>query len=128
MRELTDVLQNGQDWFDESNDAKLRKLGRDLFLSFFHSGVSARIQARSARNNEYFLDLFVKVPRTLGLRTSGLLGSPDGDRRNDLFARGENDTPLPLNYRDRDLYPHLVTCKNVLISCNSSCNKCSREF
>ena len=121
MRELTNVLQNGQDWYDDLNDAKLKRLGRDLYLSFFQSGVSARIQARSARNNDYFLDLFVKVPQTLGLRISGFLGSPDGDRGNDLFARGENNAPLPLNYRDRDLYPHLVTCKKTSLYSSHAC-------
>ena len=111
MRELTNILQNGQDWFDESNNVKLRKFGKDFYLSFFQVGVSASVRANYARNNEYYFDLFAKVPRTVGSRTGGFLGTPDGNRRNDLYARGEKNNPLPLHYRDRALYPHMLTCK-----------------
>ena len=117
MRELTDMLQNGQKWIDDSCSAKLKSLGREMYLSFFQTRVSARIRANSAGNNEYYFDLFVKVPQALGLRVSGFLGSPDGDRTNDLFARDGN-TSLPLSYGDRQLYPHLVTCKVCMVIAN----------
>ena len=115
MRELTNTLQDGQEWIDDSCSAKLKRLGREIYLSFFQSCVSARIRANSAGNNEYYFDLFVKVPRALGLRVSGFLGSPDGDSTNDLFARDGNSS-LPLSYGDRLLYPHLVTCKVHLLA------------
>ena len=115
MQEITHLLQTGP--CHDDNEVMLKTLGRDIFLSFYQSGVSARIRANSAGNREYYFDLFVKVPRTLGLRTSGFLGSPDGDITNDLFERKQND-PLPPYYGDRQLYSHLITCKTHESSLN----------
>ena len=112
MREITNELRNGpcEAWSDYSNDVLIKNLGREVFLSFSQSGVSARVEARSAGIDERYLNLFVKVPRSLGLRVSGFLGSPDDDILNDLFARNQA-TSLPRHYKDAQLFPHMMTCK-----------------
>ena len=126
MREITNELHNGpcEAWSDYSNDAMIKNLGREIFLSFFQSGVSARIEANSVGSNEHYLNLYVKVPHSLGLRVSGFLGSPDDNEVNDLFARNQA-TPLPLHYKDDQLFPHMMTCKRQTSVC---CQQCSFYF
>ena len=108
--EITHLLQDGQDWYDSTNETRLIRRGNDLTIAFFELGIEVKGEVRHTGHREYYLNVFARVPRSLASRTRGFLGNPDGDRSNDLFAKGTS-TFLPAHFGDSSLYPHLLSCK-----------------
>ena len=123
--DITEQLQNGNQWLHPSQDALLTRNGNSLSAAMYKSGISLRADIGFFGNGEYYMNVQVKIPKRYGHRPRGFYGSPDGDQNNELFARGET-SPIPPPFRDRRLYPYLLTCK--LYSLRPICNISSFQY
>ena len=108
-QEITELLVNGQPWYDEEGRAVLIRSGNQLTASFFDSGI-ALIAHVYPFGGEYYMNFQLQVPLSYSGRTQGMLGNLDGDPTNDFYRRGET-IPLPNSISERDLLEEFKTCE-----------------
>ena len=109
--EITQDLTEGQVWLDSTRKSSLRRNGNKLTAAFFETGIVLVIRRQRFEQN-YFLNFEIYIPKDeFSMKTRGLLGNLDRDPTNDLKRRN-SQTPLPNELNDRQLYDHLLTCKN----------------
>ncbi len=111
--DITDQLQNGQPWLHSSKDALLTRNGNTLKALMFEAGIAVEGSV-NLYSGDYYMNVRMKVPPTYGSRPRGFCGSPDGNNRNELYARNATSPILP-PYSDRQLYPYLLTCKWISV-------------
>lgn len=112
--DITDQLQNGQPWLHSSKDALLTRNGNTLKALMFEAGIAVEGSVNLFYSGDYYMNVRMKVPPTYGSRPRGFCGSPDGNNRNELYARNATSPILP-PYSDRQLYPYLLTCKWISV-------------
>ena len=109
--DITDQLQNGQPWLHPTQDALLTRTGNSLKAAMYKSGFSIKADIGFFRNREYFMNVRLYVPKSYRSRPRGFCGTPDRNRGNELYVKGET-TPISGPLTDRRLYRPLLTCKS----------------
>ena len=110
--EITAQLQDGLPWEDATGNAVLTRNGNSLTAAFYESGVVLIGFVFPVATGEYYMNFQVRVPHSYRGSTRGLLGNFDGNPSNEFYRKGET-TPLPDGISERELYPHLLTCKTL---------------
>ena len=117
--EITQDLEEGKVWFDETKKSSLKRNGQELTAAFFESGVILMATAYPwVLPGEYYINFQIRIPKLMFFgRTRGLLGNLDDDDTNDLHRKGST-VLLPGNL-DRDvLTEHLKTCEYRMHACS----------
>ena len=108
--DITDQLQNGQPWLHPTQDALLTRTGNSLRAAMYRTGFSLKADVIFVLG-VYYMNVYLYIPKSYGGRPRGFCGTPDGNRGNEFYIKGET-TPFSGPYNDRRLYRPLLTCKS----------------
>lgn len=125
--ELTEHIETGEPWFDETGRVMLIKDGDNchtsyndafnpLTAAFYDSGI-VLLACVYKRGSEHYINFRIHIPQSYSGRTRGFFGNFDGNRNNEFYVRGQT-MPLQDNFRygNLDLFNHLQSCKYIFIN------------